>query len=85
MAGLTAVSADELAALEIFKGCRPDALVPLAAQLRPLNAPAGRVLMRQGERAESFLLIDSGKAEITHTGSDGVPTVLEFVASADRR
>ena len=78
MAGLTAVSADELAALEIFKGCRPDALVTLAAQLRPLNAPAGRVLMRQGERAESFLLIDSGKAEITHMGSDGVPTVLEL-------
>ncbi len=78
MAGLTAVSADELAALEIFKGCRPDVLVTLAAQLRPLNAPAGRVLMRQGERAESFLLIDSGKAEITHVGSDGVPTVLEL-------
>ncbi len=79
MAGLTAVSADELAALEIFKGCRPDALVALAAQLRPLNAPAGRILMRQGERAESFLLIESGKAEITHMGSDGVPTVLELV------
>ena len=79
MAGLTAVSADELAALEIFKGCRPDALVRLAAQLRPLNAPAGRILMRQGERAESFLLIESGKAEITHMGSDGVPTVLELV------
>jgi CRP-like cAMP-binding protein len=78
VAGLTAVSADELAALEIFEGCRPDALVPLARQLRPLNATAGRVLMRQGERAESFLLIDSGKAEVTHTDSEGVPTVLEL-------
>ncbi len=78
MAGLTAVSADELAGLEIFKGCRPDVLVTLAAQLRPLNAPAGRVLMRQGERAESFLLIDSGNAEVTHMGRDGVPTVLEL-------
>ncbi len=78
MAGLTAVSADELAALEVFKGCRPDALEPLAAQLRPLNAAAGGVLMRQGERAESFMLIGSGRVEITHTGSDGVPTALEF-------
>ena len=78
MAGLTAVSADELAALEIFQGCRPDDLVSLAAQLHPLNAAAGRVLMRQGERAESFLLIDTGRAEITHTGSDGVPIVLEL-------
>ncbi len=78
MAGLTAVSADELAALEFFQGCRPDALVPLAAQLRPLNAAAGQVLMRQGERAESFLLIGSGRAEVTHTGNDGVPTVVEL-------
>ncbi len=78
MAGLTAVSADELAALELFNGCRPDDLVPLAALLHPLNAATGRVLMRQGERAESFLLIGSGRTEVTHTGSDGVPTVLEF-------
>ena len=34
--------------------------------------------MRQGERAESFLLIESGRAGVTHTGSDGVPTVLEL-------
>ncbi|RDH76229.1 GNAT family N-acetyltransferase [Mycolicibacterium moriokaense] len=78
MAGLTAVSADELAALEIFHGCRSSALMALAAQLRPIDAAPGRVLMRQGERAESFLLIGSGKAEITHTGGDGVPTSLEL-------
>jgi protein lysine acetyltransferase len=78
VAGLTAVSADELAALEIFKGCSPDALVPLAAQLHPLSASAGQVLMRQGERAESFLLIGSGRVAITHTGVDGVPMVAEF-------
>ncbi len=78
MAGLTAVSADELAALDVFEGCPPDALVPLAAQLHPLNAAPGRVLMRQGEHAQSFLLIGSGRAEVTHTGSDGVPTVSEL-------
>jgi protein lysine acetyltransferase len=78
VAGLTAVSADELAGLEFFRGCRPEALAPLAAQLHPLNAAAGRVLMRQGERAESFLLIGSGRAEITHTSNDGVPMAMEF-------
>ncbi len=78
MAGPTAVSVDELAALGIFKGCRPDALVSLAAQLRPLDAAAGKILMRQGERAESFLLLNSGKVEITHTDGEGVPTVLEL-------
>jgi CRP-like cAMP-binding protein len=75
VAGLTAVSADELAALEVFKTYPRDALVPLAVQLRPLNAAAGQVLMRQGEQADSFLAIRSGRAEVTHTGADGTPTV----------
>ena len=34
--------------------------------------------MRQGERAESFLLIGSGQAEVTHIGSDGMPPSLEL-------
>ncbi|MGH3678319.1 MAG: GNAT family N-acetyltransferase [Mycobacterium sp.] len=79
MAGLAAVSADELAALEVFKGCPADALVPLAAKLRPMKAAAGQVLMRQGERAETFLLIGSGRAEVAHTGDDGVPTFVELL------
>ncbi|PEG37630.1 GNAT family N-acetyltransferase [Mycolicibacterium agri] len=80
MAGVTAVSADELAALEVFKGCSTESLVQLAAQLRPLSAQAGQTLMRQGERAESFLLIGSGRAEVIHTGDDGVATVVELTA-----
>ena len=78
MAGLTAVRADELAALEVFAGCPAEALVPLAAQLRPLTAAPGQVLMRQGELAVSFLLIGSGRAEVTHTGDDGHDTVAEL-------
>jgi protein lysine acetyltransferase len=78
VAGLAAVSADELAALEVFKGCPTDALAPLASQLRPLKAAAGQTLMRQGEGAESFLLIGSGRAEVTHTEDDGVPTTVEL-------
>ena len=78
MAGLTDVRADELAALEVFAGCPADALVPLAAQLRPLKAAPGQVLTRQGEHAVSFLLIGSGRAEVTHTGADGTSTVVEL-------
>jgi protein lysine acetyltransferase len=77
VAGLTAVRVDELAAMEFFAGCPTKALEPLAAQLRPLTAVPGQVLMRQGEHAESFLLIGSGRAEVTHTGADGVATVVE--------
>jgi protein lysine acetyltransferase len=78
VAGVTAVRADELAALEVFAGCPADALIPLAAQLRPLTAAPGQVLMHQGELAVSFLLIGSGRAEVTHTGVDGHETVVEL-------
>jgi protein lysine acetyltransferase len=76
VSGLTAVRADELAALEVFAGCPTEVLVPLAAQLRPLTAASGQVLMQQGELAVSFLLIGSGRAEVTHTGVDGHDTVV---------
>jgi CRP-like cAMP-binding protein len=78
VSGLTDVRADELAALEVFAGCTTEALVPLAAQLRPLVATAGQVLMQQGELAVSFLIIGSGRAEVTHAGVDGHDTVAEI-------
>jgi len=77
---LTALRADELAALEIFTGCPAEDLMPLAASLRPLQAAAGQVLMQQGEQAVSFLLISSGMAEIKHVADDDVVTV-EHVSS----
>lgn len=72
---MTAVRADELAALEFFAGCPAQTLRPLAAQLQPLVAAPGQVLMRQGETAVTFLLIGSGQAEVTHVGTDGAVTV----------
>jgi len=77
---LTALRADELAALEIFKGCPAEDLMPLAASLHPLQAAAGQVLMQQGEQAVSFLLISSGAAEIRHVGEDDVVTVEHVTA-----
>ncbi|HYO03607.1 MAG TPA: GNAT family N-acetyltransferase [Mycobacterium sp.] len=71
MADSITVSADELAALEFFSGCPAADLVPLAGLLRPLTAPSGQVLMRQGEQADIFLLIGSGRARIVHVGADG--------------
>lgn len=77
---LTALRADELATLDIFKGCPPEDLMPLAASLQPLQAAAGQVLMQQGEQAVSFLLISSGAAEIRHVGDDDVVTVEQVTA-----
>ena len=75
MAGPSVVRADELAAIEAFAGCSIEDLAPLAAQLRPLTAAPGQVLMQQGELALSFLLIGSGSAEVVHAGADGHDTV----------
>ena len=77
MSGLTVVRAEDLAGLGVFAGVPVEALIPLAAELRPLAAAAGQVLMQQGELAVSFLLIGSGRAEVSHTGADGHDTVVE--------
>lgn len=75
MAASDTVSPDELADMGFFAGCPIESLGPLAAQLRPLSAVPGEVLMRQGEDAVSFLLIASGHAEVSHSDAEGVTTV----------
>jgi protein lysine acetyltransferase len=71
VAELTGARAEELATMDVFEGCIPEDLEPLAASLQPLVAAAGQVLMQQGEQPVSFLLISSGIAEIKHVGRDG--------------
>lgn len=75
MAKLTGARVEELARMNIFEGCSAEDLSPLAASIHPLRAAAGRVLMQQGERAVSFLLISSGTAEVKFVGDDGVVRV----------
>jgi CRP-like cAMP-binding protein len=72
--------AAELAEMDVFDGCPPEELLPLAERLRPLRAPVGQVLMRQGEQAVSFLLIESGRAEVRHVGEDG-EVILDEVSA----
>ncbi|ORV41014.1 GNAT family N-acetyltransferase [Mycobacterium conspicuum] len=72
---LIGARAEELATMDIFAGCPIEDLMPLAASLEPLRTAAGQVLMQQGERAVSFLLISSGTAEIQHVDSNGVVSV----------
>jgi protein lysine acetyltransferase len=78
MSGLTAVGAEELASLEFFADIPVAALALLAANLRPLQAVPGEVLMRQGEQALSFAIIASGRVEIRHVGPDGHVFVAEL-------
>ncbi|OBJ68101.1 acetyltransferase [Mycobacterium sp. 1274756.6] len=66
--------------MEIFRGCTAEELSPLAATLQRLAAPAGELLMKQGEQAVSFLLISAGAAEVIHLDEDEA-TVIETVSA----
>jgi CRP-like cAMP-binding protein len=72
--------ARELADMDVFDGCSVAELEPLAARLEPLQVEAGHVLMRQGGRAVSFLLIQSGQAEVRHLSEDGAEIVADVLA-----
>lgn len=76
---LVTVRAGSLAQMDVFDGCAPQELVRLAARLQPLHGTVGQVLTRQGEPAVSFILIQSGRAEVRHTGEDG-EVVLDEVS-----
>ncbi|BBX90856.1 GNAT family N-acetyltransferase [Mycolicibacterium boenickei] len=78
MADLTEISADDLAALEFFAGCRPPVLAPLTALLRPLAAVPGQVLIRQGDPALTFMLIASGRTRVVHEAADGQAVVADL-------
>jgi RimJ/RimL family protein N-acetyltransferase len=75
---VSAVSTKELAALDVFADISLADLAALAANLQPVHAVAGEVLMRQGERAMSFTIIASGRVEISHVGPDGRVAVTEL-------
>ena len=52
----------------------------MAAQMRPRHVPAGTILFRQGDPAREFLVIASGRLEVTLVGGNvGAPplAVLE--------
>ncbi len=77
---LVALRTEGLAGMALFEGCTLDELGPVARRLRPLRAAPGQVLMRQGEEAVSFILIQSGRAEVSHLGDDGVEVLDEIPA-----
>lgn len=70
--------AESLAGMALFSDCATDELEALAARLRPVRAAAGQVLMRQGERAVSFILIASGTAQVSHIGDDGDAVLVDI-------
>src|SRR5271166_3880377 len=76
--GVSVVSTEELAALDVFADIPAQDLAALAAHLQPLRAAAGEVLMHQGAEAESFSIITSGRVEIRHVTPEGQVAVTEL-------
>lgn len=79
---LLTLRTEGLAGMALFEDCPVEQLAPLAERLRPLRADPAQVLMRQGEEAVSFILIQDGRAEVSHTGDDGVVVLGEVPAGA---
>ncbi len=75
---MSVVSTEELAALDVFADIPAQDLAALAAHLQPLRAAPGEVLMHQGEEAESFSIITSGRVEIRHVAPEGQVAVTEL-------
>jgi CRP-like cAMP-binding protein len=69
-----------LSDMELFGDCSAEQVRAIAERLQPLRATPGEVLMRQGEEAVSFILIQSGRAEVRHTGDDDAVVVDEVCA-----
>jgi protein lysine acetyltransferase len=72
--------AGELAALTVFADCFGADLYPLARELTSVHAAAGEVLMRQGDPADSFLVIHSGRVQVVHESADGYSFATEVEA-----
>ena len=57
-----------LASVPVFEPLAPTTLEKLAARLRPLAVAAGTAVVTQGERGETFYLIESGEVDVMHDG-----------------
>ncbi len=61
----------ELASLPIFAGVPAAALEAISADLRVVQVVAGEVVIRQGEAADRFYVIDEGRFDVSRVGAEG--------------
>jgi MFS family permease len=57
--------------ISIFSPLPEPALERLASQLVPIEAPAGTVLIRQGDHGDRFYVVESGRLRVSVDGSPG--------------
>jgi CRP-like cAMP-binding protein len=74
---------NDLARLAIFEGLSPQQLQRLARIAAPLTVLRGRVVFRQGDPADGFYGIGSGRVKLYRMTPDGRQQVLHFFGAGD--
>jgi CRP/FNR family cyclic AMP-dependent transcriptional regulator len=72
----------DIAEFDLFANCTKAELRKIRSLTTYLRIPRDRVLMREGERGQEFIIINSGTARVSRRTDDGVTTVAE-VGSGD--
>ena len=68
----------DIAELELFADCTKEELRQIRSLTTYLQIPKDRVLMREGTRAQEFIIINSGTARVLRETDEGVTTVAEI-------
>ena len=76
---------DALRHNHLLRGCHEDVLARIAPLVTSLELPAGAVIFREGEPAETMYLVLAGavRLECHRPGQDGVPEVLATVPAGE--
>jgi CRP-like cAMP-binding protein len=73
---------DEIGELALFSDCTKAELRQISSLTTRLELPAGRVLMREGDSPAEFLIVGSGRVQVTRETDEGT-TVLNEVGGGE--
>ena len=67
----------------IFAGLPPARLEAAARELHPIAVTAGETIVKQGDTADRFYLIDAGRFNVSQAGADGTSLLLRELGAGD--
>jgi CRP-like cAMP-binding protein len=72
-----------LAGLPLFAGVPAAALEAVAVRMQPARVAAGEIVIREGEAADRFYLIDDGSFAVTRRAAGAVPEHLRTMGPGE--
>ena len=73
----------QLAAVPLFRGLAPDILRPIIALGHSTSMPAGTFFFSEGDHAERFFVLTSGRVKLTQLTPEGHQVVLGHIGPGD--